>query len=36
MSPVPNPLAATEQDFAPPGRAPLDFHRRLPEYAVTL
>ena len=38
MSPVrtmPNPLAATEQDFAPPGRAPLDFHRRLPEYAVT-
>ncbi|MDP8899729.1 MAG: diaminopropionate ammonia-lyase [Actinomycetota bacterium] len=38
MSPVralPNPLAATEQDLEPPGRAPLDFHRRLPEYAAT-
>ncbi len=38
MSPVralPNPLAATEQDLVPAGRAPLDFHRRLPEYAVT-
>ena len=38
MSPVralPNPLAAMEQDLEPPGRAPLDFHRRLPEYAAT-
>ncbi len=38
MSPVralPNPLAATEQDLDPAGRAPLDFHRRLPDYAVT-
>jgi diaminopropionate ammonia-lyase len=30
-----NPLAATGQDLDPAGRAPLDFHRRLPEYAVT-
>jgi diaminopropionate ammonia-lyase len=38
MSPVralQNPLAATEQDLDPAGRAPLDFHRRLPEYAAT-
>lgn len=38
MSPVrtlPNPLAATEGDLGPVGRAPLEFHRRLPEYAVT-
>ncbi|HEV2093801.1 MAG TPA: diaminopropionate ammonia-lyase [Rubrobacter sp.] len=38
MSPVralSNPLAATEQDLRPAGRAPLDFHRRLPGYAVT-
>ena len=30
-----NPLAATGQDLDPAGRAPLNFHRRLPEYAVT-
>ena len=30
-----NPLAATGQDLDPAGRAPLDFHRRLPEYAAT-
>ena len=30
-----NPLADTGQDLEPAGRAPLDFHRRLPEYAVT-
>ena len=30
-----NPLADTGQDLDPAGRAPLDFHRRLPEYAVT-
>jgi diaminopropionate ammonia-lyase len=38
MSPVralQNPLAATEQDLDPAGRAPLDFHRRLPGYAAT-
>ena len=32
---LPNPLAATEKDLDPVGRAPLAFHRRLPEYAVT-
>lgn len=38
MSPVrtlSNPLAATGEDLGLVGRAPLDFHRRLPEYAVT-
>ena len=30
-----NPLAAPGQDLDPAGRAPLDFHRRLPGYAVT-
>jgi len=30
-----NPLAATGRDLDPAGRAPLDFHRRLPEYAAT-
>jgi diaminopropionate ammonia-lyase len=30
-----NPLADTGQDLEPAGRAPLDFHRRLPEYAIT-
>jgi pyridoxal-phosphate dependent enzyme len=30
-----NPLAATWQNLDPAGRAPLDFHRRLPEYAAT-
>ncbi len=38
MSPVrtlSNPFAATEQDLDPAGRAPLDFHRRLPGYTVT-
>jgi diaminopropionate ammonia-lyase len=30
-----NPLAATGQNLDPAGRAPLDFHRRLPEYAAT-
>ena len=30
-----NPLADTGQDLDPAGRGPLDFHRRLPEYAVT-
>ena len=38
MSPVrtlPNPLAAAGRDLDPAGRAPLDFHRRLPEYAAT-
>ena len=30
-----NPLAATGQDLGSAGRAPLDFHRRLPEYGVT-
>ena len=38
MSPVrtlPNPLAATERDLDPAGRAPLDFHRRLPGYDAT-
>lgn len=32
---LPNPLAATEEDFVAPSRAPLDFHRRLPDYEVT-
>src|ERR687893_932289 len=38
MSPVRtlvNSLAATHADLGPAGRAPLDFHRRLPGYAVT-
>lgn len=38
MSPVrtlSNPFAATEQNLDPAGRAPLDFHRRLPGYTVT-
>ena len=38
MSPVralTNPLAATERELDPANRAPLDFHRRLPEYAAT-
>jgi diaminopropionate ammonia-lyase len=30
-----NPLAVPGQDLDPAGRAPLDFHRRLPGYAVT-
>jgi diaminopropionate ammonia-lyase len=30
-----NPLADTGQDLEPASRAPLDFHRRLPEYAIT-
>ena len=32
---LPNPLATAQQDLEPAGRTPLDFHRRLPEYAVT-
>src|SRR3712207_4066829 len=32
---LPNPLAATELYGSPAGRAPLEFHRRLPEYAPT-
>ena len=38
MSPIralPNPLATAQQELEPAGRNPLDFHRRLPEYAVT-
>jgi diaminopropionate ammonia-lyase len=38
MSPVRtliNPLAATHADLGPVDRAPLEFHRRLPEYEVT-
>ena len=38
MSPtraLPNPLATAQQDLEPAARTPLDFHRRLPEYAVT-
>lgn len=30
-----NPLAATQEDLGPVDRAPLEFHRRLPGYAVT-
>jgi diaminopropionate ammonia-lyase len=30
-----NPLADTGRGLEPAGRAPLDFHRRLPEYAIT-
>ena len=30
-----NPLADTGQNLEPAGRAPLDLHRRLPEYAIT-
>lgn len=30
-----NPLAAPGQDLGPAGRAPLEFHRRLPGYAAT-
>ena len=32
---LPNPLAATREDLGPICRAPLDFHRRMPGYAVT-
>ena len=30
-----NPLASSDVDTGPVGRAPLEFHRRLPEYAPT-
>jgi diaminopropionate ammonia-lyase len=30
-----NPLAATREDLGTADRAPLEFHRRLPDYAVT-
>jgi diaminopropionate ammonia-lyase len=30
-----NPLATPGQDLDPAGRAPLNFHRRLPGYAAT-
>ncbi len=32
---LPNPLAATREDLGRTSRAPLDFDRRLPDYAVT-
>ena len=38
MGPVralPNPLADPGQDLEPPGRAPMEFHRRLPGYAAS-